>query len=369
VWYPDNLSMEQDQPGGDVLQKQFQAFEEMYPDIQLQPRRMKHRGPGSILQYLEAVAQVVPEHLPDLAVLTLDQIGQAQAKGVLQPIEAQWAEGVSFYPFVDRLSQRGKARVALPYEVDIRFLALNATQAPRTVDDMAVSHGYLLPLANPHPDTTNALTLQYHAIADSATGTVDAQQLERVLGIYDQWWQQGIMHTATLTTSTLSQAWGIYRNAQVPMAEVNTRSYLLDQNRLELVRCAPVPTLNGKTLTIGQGWAWCLTTTDTNQRRAAMALLSWIMEKRNLQARHEASGYLPVRRDAWPVTWMDLPCKPVFDKLLEETQVVTCSIKTHELIHAALQDIMAGTETPEQAAGEIASFLSDGRPIPSTSAE
>jgi len=371
IWYPEHLAPSSGQPGGEVLQAQYEAFQETYPRLRIEGVRIKPYGPGGLLDYLRTTSKILPGELPDLVALDMKEVPEAAELGVLQPMDdllpGELVEDL--FPFADKAGLYDGERLAVPYEVDARFLAYNRTMVdpvPVTwVNVYTSSAKYLLPLGAGNVGNVDALLLQYSALDGPLQSqewqlTLDEAKLADVLDFYKQGLNQGVIHTATLTTTNLSECWSIYIAGDVAMTEASARQYLSDRARLTNTRYAGIPTKEGALATVTHGWAWCLVAPDLQRQQGAIALLLWLMEKDNLAARCKASLYLPTRRGAMKSSLGDAESADFFNALLEHAYLRPPSRDyptVAGLMYTALQDVLTGSAAPEQAAREVGAYI------------
>jgi len=370
LWFPEELAPSQ-QPGGKALEEQYQAFQEGYPNWRIAGVLKKATGPGGLLDYLQTTSRVVPAQMPDLVALDLQEARIAAELGLLQPLDSLLPAEISggLFPVADSYVISGGQRIALPYEIDIRFLAYDlelVSQPPlRWRDVLSETRGYLFPFGEGDIGVVDAPLFQYYAAGGElfdAEGqpTMDEAILASVLRFYQQGLAVGAIHTATLTTTTLAECWEIYLSGDAPLTEASMARYLADRPRLAKTRYAPLPTSAGATATIGQGWAWCLVTSVPQRQQAAVALLSWLMEEENLVARSQARHYLPLRRSALAASVQDDQLTAFIAELLERTYLrppLRDYAALASLWHTAVQDVLLGNAKPEQAAQEVAAFV------------
>ena len=80
VWTAEALAPSGDTPGGQVLLDQLAAFDELYPDVQVDIYTKLTSGAGSTLAYLHSAPGVAPDILPDLALMDREALIQAVRK-------------------------------------------------------------------------------------------------------------------------------------------------------------------------------------------------------------------------------------------------------------------------------------------------
>ena len=368
LWYPEHMQPDGTQAGGRVLQSMYHDFADMYPDLGIVGETKKSHGPSGILDYLRATSRVKPGALPDLVLLPMEDLAAAASLGVLQPLDSVLLDLAveDLYPFANESGLFEGERLAIPYEVDIRILAYDAPTVGSVPlawsESLTLAGAYLVPLAEPELAGADALLLQYYALGgtlydDEANLALDEADLTEALTLFEGLYERGLIHSASLTTTNLADAWSLFAAGDASVAETSAHQFA--SARAPGAACAPVPTADGNPATLVEGWAWAIATSDPRRQQGALALLSWLMEAENLASRCAASSFLPARRSAAELTLDGSACADTALQLLEHAHLRppdTCGA-IRKWSQAAIQEVLAGVETPELAAAEIASYV------------
>ena len=329
----------------------------------------KAHGPGGILDYLRTTNEVIPNALPDLVLMDMDEVDDAMALGVLRPLDSLLLAGISgdLYPFATEFSVLDGQRLALPYEVNVRLLVYDGKAVPSVpiswTEPLTLAEPYLVPLSGESADVTDGILLQYAALAGWGLGpqksvSVDELTLATVFGLYKSLQASAVLSTASLTTTTLAECWKLFVDDKTSICEAMAQQYLQapDGGAAQSLAIAPIPTLANGEFAIGHGWAWVVTSVDPRRQQGAMALLSWLLEKQNLSTRCAASGYLPTLKSATIGSADAAEPAALLRTLLERTYIAPLDggyAALREWLRLGLQEVLAGSESPEQAAAEV----------------
>ena len=259
----------------------------------------------------------------------------------------------------------GERLLAVPYELDVRLLAYNAlvvSDVPDAwADDAVWPAPYLLSLGGVDA-AAKALLVQYLAQGVDSTDEggqlrLDEGALAAALEYYRVRYEQEQLHPAALTATNLMECWELFAGGEADLTE--STAHLVLSDKPSATGCAPIPTRSGAVVDVADGWAWAVVTADGYRQQAAWALLSWLMEEENLSARCAASGYLPARQGALAAAWGESPCLSTLEQLLglAPARLITLDSDTAALLHAALQDVLAGNQSSAEAAAEVVAAL------------
>jgi len=165
LWTAEDLA-----PGttaaGRILRNQFDAFTAANPNIHIDIVLKKPYGKGGLLDFLTTTSAVVPDQLPDFAVLDIAQVPQAADAGILQPLDPLLRADMKgdFFPFAYQASQYRGKWIAVPFTADVEHLVYNKAvvkRVPQTWDDaVKQKNTLLLPVGG-----DNAFLVQYLPLA------------------------------------------------------------------------------------------------------------------------------------------------------------------------------------------------------------
>ena len=292
VWWSDALYPLADESVEEILREQIDAFNREHSDLNAEFRLKPTLGTGSILTTLLAAVPVAPSAIPDLVLLRRNDLVQAVRGGVVRPID-NWLPDTLRSPLLPNVINLGLVDGILygfPYTITVQHTAYDVDvleQSPETFEDiLANSQRLLLPgapvIGNEVNDTVLAqyLSAGGRLVDGSNVPTLDQEPLLEVLNFYADGLESGIFAEDVLSYTQIADYWARTDQSTPALAIVNSALYLENGDTPSLA-IAPIPTIDGKTLVIINGWVWALTTDNPDQQRHALEFLEWIMGGRS----------------------------------------------------------------------------------------
>ncbi len=305
VWWPDALYNTENQKAVDILETQFEEFNNAHPLIRAEVRLKRSEGQGSILSTLLAAEEVAPGAIPDLVLLRRDDLVQVVQNGIARPID-DWVPDTirdDLLPNTLTLGQIEGRLYGLPYLLRIDHVAFRTSafdSAPATYADVLNGNsGFLLPGGLlPNQSVNNVILGQYLAeggrlVDESGIPVLDEIPLQKVLSFYETGRQGGIFSPEILGYDLAADYWSRFAQGDAPLAVVSSTDFLQRQNSLQNVAFAALPTLESGALTLLDGWIWVLTTGNPEQQNGALEFLKWMMRADQQAEFSEAISILP----------------------------------------------------------------------------
>lgn len=345
-------------PAGIILQKQFDTFSAANPSIRINPVLKKPYDKGGILDFLQTTSAVVPAQLPDLVVLDIADIPLAAQAGLLQPLENILpAELVNeMFPFAQRATRYRDQWVAVPYVVDVEHLVYNTStvkKPPLTWDHfLTQKEPMLLPLGG-----DDAFLAQYAALASLGDAPpLDWASTTLVFTFFKRARDAGLLSDATIGLKTVDETWALFVAGQAPMAQVSAARYLSERQQYPEVRFAPLPTRDGKTVSVATGWAFAIITQDPVRQLAAAQLIQWLVGTEQLVAWSRAAQRLPATRIALLLAIEPFDYAAFLREQMDRAVYLPRTpayVKASEAWRTALANLWRGQTTPEEAARSV----------------
>jgi ABC-type glycerol-3-phosphate transport system substrate-binding protein len=347
-------------PPGSIWRDQLAAFQAANPNIALDVVLKKPDGKGGLLDALVATSAVAPALMPDAAILNASDVQAAAEKKILQRLDAV-ARGLADdrFPFANQYATYQNQWFAVPFAADVQHLVYNqaaVSAVPRTWDDLSRQKTtLLLPLSG-----DDAFLLQYLSFGASLDN-FDTLTATQVFAFIKRSRDMGLLPEAALNAKSTDEAWDAFAAGEVGMAQVRAGRYLADQGLLPTKlnsAFAPVPTRDGRPMTLASAWAFAIVTNNPARQNAAAAWISWMMQPERLAPYLRASHRLPATRAVLGavVTQRDYA---VFLRDLMESAIPMPSIgqnsKKAEGWRADSAAVWRGQMTPDEAARNIAS--------------
>ena len=367
VWTTEAFSPTQVITSGQILAQQVVAFEESHSDVRIRFQLKKPYGKGGILDSLMTTGAVVPDLLPDLVGIDVDELGVAVQAGLVQPLDDLIPPDLvsDLYPFARAAGTYDGRLYGLQFQTDLDHLVYNTGQVsipPRSWPGVLSNPGpYVFPAGGRAGLVNDAFLIQYLAVrAQPAAGSsedpfLEADSLAAVFQFYRDGVSRGIFPANIVDYNTTDDCWRDYLAGQAILTQVSTHRYLADRGRLPSAAVAPIPAINGPGAAIGRGWVLALAATDTTRQSAAVAFMVQLMSAEVNSAWNQAAGYLPTRQAAL-AEWDEADSYTRFvEQQLQEAQPRP-RLSNYTQVAAALQQavegVLSGALTPEEAAAQ-----------------
>lgn len=305
VWWPDSLYNADNQNIVDILEAQFENFNNTHPFIHAEVRLKRSEGQGSIISTLLAAEEVAPGAIPDLVLLRRDDLALAVQNGIARPME-DWVPDTirdGLLPNTLALGQIDTRLYGLPYLLRIDHLVFRTSAfdtSPTTYEDVLNSDsGFLLPGGlQPNQSVNNVILGQYLAeggrlVDESGIPILDEIPLQKVISFYENGVQQGIFNPEILGYDLPVDYWSRFAQGDATLAVVSSTDFLQRQSGLQNVSFAALPAQASDALTLLDGWMWTLTTGNPEQQDGALEFLKWMMRVDQQAEFSEAISILP----------------------------------------------------------------------------
>jgi len=382
LWTTDAFSPTQAITTGQVLAQQVSVFEAARPDVRLQFVLKQPYGKGGILDYLLTTAPVVPDLLPDLVFIDVNELDDAVQAELVQPLDEQLPPDLvaDLYPFSGDACRFDGRLYGLQFQSDLDHLVYNASglaDPPGSWAGVLSTPGrYLFPAGGEGGLVNDAFLVQYLAVRGQPSGAssqepfLDEASLVAVLQYYQDGMSRGIFPPAILDYHTPDDCWSDYLAGRATMTHVSAHRYLTDRDHAQGSAPAPIPAISGPGAAISRGWALALVTRDPMRQAAAIEfLIQWMAPETNGMW-NQAAAMLPTRQAALPA-W-DQAQNGSYTRFIEQ-QLLTAQSRPRALgnyapwnargqggqVAAALQQaieaVLSGSLTPEEAAAQVMS--------------
>ncbi|MCD4687233.1 MAG: extracellular solute-binding protein, partial [Anaerolineae bacterium] len=348
VWWPDELYPD-DATTEAILTNQFDLFALTYTNYGIEVRHKRTHGVGGILSTLRTAAPVAPGALPDLTLMRRADMITAATDGLIVPIDA-WIPadlaGANLFPGLRALGEVDGELYGVPYALDLYHTVYRVSvfdQSPTTYDAiLAAETPYLFP-GGASPVSWTIL-LQYIAaggrlVDRDGNTTLTPEALLAVLDYYAAGLEAGIFGPDLIEHTTVNDYWNAFVTGEGNIASVPSTTYLALKDSVQNAELAPVPTEDGTTLTMIDGWMWVLTTQNPDQQTQALAFLSWMMRISQQSAFTEAYGIVPSQTRALRL-WEDEAYADFAQELLS-TAIVFAEERRNNAAATALNDAVS----------------------------
>ncbi len=362
IWTPEEFSPEAAQ-GGQALQRQVEAFTRAHPDVAVNFVLKNRYGQGGLLDFLIKVQALVPDRLPDLVLMDSREVDVAAQARLLQPLDQDLPSGAfaDLLPPAQKLAMHNGQWLTLPLTLDLQHLAYNTkvVREPPATWDQLLKGG--APFAFP-ADDDDAFLFQYlenHGrISSSPEPTpLNVSVATSVLTFYQRARGANLVPDSVLSLKTAHDAWSIFAEGQVPLAQVEASDYLAEHGRVPNAGFAPLPTQDGASTTMVNGWNYAIVAADPRRHVAAAEFLEWINEPSRLADWATSAQLVPARRSAFALSVAPREYGDFLLSLLESAIVAPTfadRVPYAAAWHSALQAVLRGQSTPGEAASRAA---------------
>jgi multiple sugar transport system substrate-binding protein len=367
IWTTEAFSPTQAITSSQILAEQVAAFEDAHPDVQVELVLKKAHGKGGILDFLLTTDTVVPELLPDLTLIDVDELETAVQAGVVQPLDTLISPDIvsDLYHFARQAGTFDGRLYGLQFQADLDHLVYNTGKLaipPRSWPGVLSNPGqYVFPAGGQAGLVNDDFLMQYLAVRPWPSEEnpnqpfLDADSLAAVLQYYKDGLLRGVFPRAILTYHTTDDSWDEYKLGKASLAHVSAHRYLTERGQLSNSAMAPIPAINGAGSPIGRGWALALVTADPARQSLAVEFMTQLMSPEINAAWNKTAGYLPTRQAAL-ANWDEADSYTRFVKQQLQMAQARPRVPNYTQIAAALQEavvaVINSSTTPEKAAAQ-----------------
>ena len=382
MWTTEAFSPTQTITSGRILAQAAAAFEDAAavgrpdptgaePHVRLRFVLKKPYGKGGVLDYLLTTKAVVPDLLPDLVVMDVDELASAVQAGLLQPLDDLLPADLvgDLYPFARDASTFDGRLYGLQFQADLDHLVYDTgkmTIPPSSWPGVLAKPGpYIFPAGGQAGSVNDDFLIQYLAVrpwspeGDGAEDPVEpfleAESLTAVLQYYQDGTSRGIFPAGILNYHTTDDSWRDYLAGQAAMTHVSAHRYLTERERSHSSSAAPIPAINGAAQAINRGQVLALVASDPIRQSAAVEfMVRWMAPETNA-GWNRATDYLPTRQAALPHWDAGDSYPPFIHQQLQATRPrpsIPNYARTAAALQQAVEAVLTGAATPEEAAAQ-----------------
>lgn len=363
MWLPPEMAVSALSSGQafEVINRSFHAAN---PSIFLEIVPKAAYGTGGLVNALLATRPVVPSRLPDIIAIDTAQVSELAAQDILVPLDdiiplTVWQD---LYPVLTPPMSLAGRRYAVPFQVDITFLAYNTSDvqiSPRTWTDLEGSGGrYVFPAAQGDGSAADAFLLQYLAaggqiLNEGGQPYLDSSIMAGILATYRQAVDAGVVPISVRNLQTLDDCWSAYMQDKATMTNVGSSQYQREKGPLRKTRYAPIPTTSGVPATLARSWSWAIVTEDPVRQEMASRYLVSALNAEALANWCAESFHLPVHRAALALAVQEEQYRAFLDEQLQHAYPypdLEYYTRLQAIIIRAIEDVLDGVSTPERAA-------------------
>jgi ABC-type glycerol-3-phosphate transport system substrate-binding protein len=363
IWLPDALTRANDPTTLAVWNLQAQAFAEA-ENVMVDFRVKSSNGLGGIISTLQSASAVAPTVMPTLTLLSRRELLLAQQENLIVSLQRSVpANVVNPVGNMLMLGQVNNTLYGIPYLLEVLQVGFHTPSENNTstANDTPIAWSYeavldrqqplVLPLST-QTEYNAVLLAQYLAsggtIRTDGTLELNEDALLRVFEFYEAMHQANLLQTADIATFNTS--------LEDPQAQVVLSSTHFLRLNDPNIRAGALPTTDGETMTLLDGWSWAMVTTDSDLQRVATRFIAHMLEAENVQPIGIQLGMLPSQSDLL-VDVAGASLAPFYESLLANARLSPFnprSLTLERAIQDALTSILAGERTAQEATDYVA---------------
>ncbi len=304
VWLPDTMFPDPNTADGKLLKARIEEFQNSHEGIKVRVVRKLPYGRGGILEYLRTAHSVAPKVLPDMAVIDVLSIDKAVSIGVLQPVEKLIPQALrkGMFDFARNAGISGKHQYLIFLQAKFEHVAVNQEKChleASTWDQLFKNDcTYLFPAAGT-ADSLNVAVISHYL---GAGGRIDQtnslkfeeKPLRKLFSFYARGRDSGLIPGSVLKMSSSDDTWRDFLAEKGTVAHVDSHQFLVSQGLLQKVGFMSIPTYDGHTVALAEGWGAVIVTPSARRQKAAMEFLNWLFQPDWYGKWCEAAKMLPV---------------------------------------------------------------------------
>jgi ABC-type glycerol-3-phosphate transport system substrate-binding protein len=364
VWVPDALIPLDDNDSFLALQDLVNTFASSQADIQEVEIRLKRaEGLGGMLETLLAAQAAAPDALPTVAMLRRADLVAALEANLLTALDDQIPSAVlsDLYPTVLELGRIDSRLYGIAYGILVQHIAYRSVvlggNFARFEDVLADRQAFVFPAGGTEA-VNDVFLLQYIAVGGTLSellnGRINLTALRTVLRFYEQAVTEGLVSPVVTGYAQTEDYLPALLAGELNAAVVNSTQYLQLVATTQDWRAAPIPVSQGDSLTVVDGWMWVVLAQGIQERAAAHAFITWMLDAERQITLSQQIGTLPSRRAALRA-WPDQTYAGFVGELLLNARLPLVAAESNNALRAlqnALTMVLLGQSTADEAAND-----------------
>lgn len=360
VWVPPEFDLSIESEASSLLNDQIISFQNNHPNVQIEVRVKANDGPANLLNSLGAAQNAAPLSLPDLILLSTEDMQNAATNDYLHPmgeyLQLDFPE--NWYDIAIEQGTFENEIYGLTFAID----ALVLTYHPELIDTPPIDWAQALEtsgvLSFPAADSQSLFTLVLYL---SQGGTLFDEngkfslEEEKLLAVYN-FFEEGL--ASNLFPYWLTQyekdssSWQAFLDGRGSMAITWSSRYLKSDGDF---KASTIPTIDGIPYTLTSGWVFSLTGTNPEKAQLATELAEHLTDSQFLGKWTESIGYLPPRPSSLS-EWENGPQQALANLILSSAGVVppasTLNLLGEKLMQVTV-DVLKQEKTSTEATIDI----------------
>ena len=297
IWLPDQLLTRNAPIVQDLIEQQVEKFVSNHPNYRVDIRVKNSSGPANLMDVLQNTSLAAPATLPDLVLLTREEMEVAALKGLLIPFDGttdilaanDWIEPVRTLATVQG------STFGIPAASDA-LVYLTPAAEEEILSPLTDGKPILCFLNDPRAIVPLSLYLASGGALEDETGkpVLEEMALVSVLTQINAAENNGSLPTWIMDITQPADVYRYFtsgRGNRMLVWYSETAEPILSISRLSAFR-----DIAGNPATMIRGWFWAMTQTDPARRVASVELVEMLAEESFLTELDQAARLLPVRK-------------------------------------------------------------------------
>lgn len=328
VWVPPQFWSEEGQPGQEALQTRLEEFTSRRPQIEVNVRVKALTGPGGILESLRTAREAAPLALPDVILLSRSLMEQAAKEQLIYPLDGETSimQDENWYSFARQLSLYNEQTMGVPFFGDVYMMTYRTSLVQEAPADWEGIVTVGEPLAFPASDPQAIPAFMLYSSLGGEFGSqgesqkqFDPNLLLDVFKFLEQSREASVMPYWMTQFETHEQAWNSYVQGQSHMAFLWVSDYIQDSPTNTTL--TPIPTREGKSFTMANGWLWSVVGNREEQPELSIQLVEFLSAPEFSADWCLETGYVPPRSDALS-QWEEEEVRAILEKVLPGAEIL-----------------------------------------------
>jgi ABC-type glycerol-3-phosphate transport system substrate-binding protein len=303
LWVPEEFATGAER-GGDILEKQIAEFQTAHPNVKLNYVLKAPYGKGGIVDWLMQLNELMPDRLPDAAIVDSRELDQLEKLGLLHSLNRDLPSGAywDLFPPAQRIARRNGQWNNQPLTLDTEHLVYDSRRVslPPPSWQAVLTDTTQFAFA---ADSTETFLFHYLENGGSLDPrdhpAQDAAVMQAILDYYQRARVNGNLNENTAVMKSAREVMPLFVSGQTPMAQVRARDFLLERERIPNGLAASIPTRDGRTTTLASSWSFVILSNDQAVHNAATEYLAWMIDPVRLGEWANAARMIPAGKSAF----------------------------------------------------------------------
>lgn len=344
--------------GGDLLATRMRAFETKHTGVGINYVLKGTNGKGGLVDWLIQLQELMPDRLPDVAIVDSRELDTLQAHGLLKTLNRSLPSGAYWDLFgpAQQIARRNGQWVDQPLVLELEHLVYDTrrVETPPASWDEVLARPRLFAFAVDGADTFLFHYLESGgALPTTAHPNLDAGIVQAILEYYQRAQANGNLSESTAVMKSAREVMPLFVSGQAPLAEVRARDFMVERARMPDARAAALPTSDGRAASLVSAWSLIVLSEEPARQQAAGEYVAWLSEPAYLAQWAEAASMVPASKSAFAEAVGPQDYADLLWRLLEQGIVAPGFEQQAPYAaawHTAVQAVLNGQQTPDDAA-------------------